>query len=434
MAVFLVLALSAGAAEPAPDAGWEFSICPYAWAGALDAKAGVGDLRTDVNLSTADILSGLDMAGMLSGEARKNRWGVLLDGLYGKYSTDIETPGPFFNTIDTTLEMGVLDLALAYRVVAGERGWMDLLVGARYYNASIEMDMNPDYAAVDTISSGVMNKTVKAAGDKVGDRVSSKADDMAQNLAAIKTDVGDAARDMVREEVSGRVGETVDDILGRIDSVAPPSRPGEGATALALGDNRGTVGDAIRGEIQDRIQEKVDDVGRAIRDAIADAVKTRIDARITAINQSKDKAQALAAEIRAAADESINDLKKGASKQVQAALDRAQRQLAGTIQDGMEKAAATDISADQDWVDPYVGGRARLNLTTRTYLGARADIGGFDVGSRLTWQLFGGAGFHATSRIDLEAGWRCLDVDYENESFALDMTLSGFVVGARILL
>jgi opacity protein-like surface antigen len=192
----------------------------------------------------------------------------------------------------------------------------------------------------------------------------------------------------------------------------------------AIQDRLDQVGDAIR----DGIQDKLDDVGAAIRDAVADAVKEGLDARADEIQGNAEK---IKAEIRRATQAAIQDLKRNASAKVRKALEKAEAELAQVIEDGMTKAANADLKESREWVDPYVGVRGRLNLTPRTYLGARADVGGFGVGSDLMLQLFGGVGYCPTQKIELEAGWRYMSVDYDKDNFLYDVAYSGFMIGAR---
>jgi hypothetical protein len=68
----------------------------------------------------------------------------------------------------------------------------------------------------------------------------------------------------------------------------------------------------------------------------------------------------------------------------------------------------------QGWLDPIVGVRLRLSLSDDVSLGFRGDIGGFGVGSRLTWQLFPYVSWRVARSVSLQAGYRVLSIDYEN--------------------
>ena len=59
-----------------------------------------------------------------------------------------------------------------------------------------------------------------------------------------------------------------------------------------------------------------------------------------------------------------------------------------------------------------------------------ADIGGFGVGSDLTYQLLAGVNWQFARSVSAKAGYRYLYQDYRNNGFVWDMTASGFYFGA----
>lgn len=63
------------------------------------------------------------------------------------------------------------------------------------------------------------------------------------------------------------------------------------------------------------------------------------------------------------------------------------------------------------WVDLLAGLRFRAPLGSRMAILARADIAG--LGSQVTWNLEGDLAFRASAHWVLGAGWRYLDIDYE---------------------
>jgi hypothetical protein len=73
-------------------------------------------------------------------------------------------------------------------------------------------------------------------------------------------------------------------------------------------------------------------------------------------------------------------------------------------------------SGNISWVDPFVGGRVRHKLAPGQDLSIEADIGGFGIGSRISWQAlaaysfdFGRTGSIAWAGV---VGYRALYVDY----------------------
>lgn len=73
-------------------------------------------------------------------------------------------------------------------------------------------------------------------------------------------------------------------------------------------------------------------------------------------------------------------------------------------------------SGTQDWWDPIVGARLRLPFAGSFSFNVRGDIGGFGVGSDLTWQAFPYLSWQFAKWGSLEAGYRWLFNDYESGS------------------
>jgi hypothetical protein len=72
---------------------------------------------------------------------------------------------------------------------------------------------------------------------------------------------------------------------------------------------------------------------------------------------------------------------------------------------------------DVDWVDPLVGFRIRHQLAPGQELMFRADVGGFDVGSKFSWNVLAAYSWDIAVRNGITysgvLGYRALSVDYE---------------------
>ena len=66
-----------------------------------------------------------------------------------------------------------------------------------------------------------------------------------------------------------------------------------------------------------------------------------------------------------------------------------------------------------DFVDPIIGIRTRMDLTDKLALNLEGDIGGFGVGSDFTWNAQGSFSYQFTHLISAFAGYRVLYVDYK---------------------
>ena len=101
-------------------------------------------------------------------------------------------------------------------------------------------------------------------------------------------------------------------------------------------------------------------------------------------------------------------------------------ELDGGLLDGQE------FESNENWVDPVVGVKGRFNLGHGLYLNGLAHVGGFGNASDLTWDVFGGIGYQFNETVSAIAGYRHLEVDYDNSGFSFDVELSGPVIGATI--
>jgi opacity protein-like surface antigen len=89
-------------------------------------------------------------------------------------------------------------------------------------------------------------------------------------------------------------------------------------------------------------------------------------------------------------------------------------------------------SASKTVVDPVIGARFGARLTESLSARTAADIGGFGVGTELSWNVFAGFGYAFTPRIQGELGFRYLSIDYESGSLDLDMQLYGPAAGVTV--
>jgi hypothetical protein len=91
--------------------------------------------------------------------------------------------------------------------------------------------------------------------------------------------------------------------------------------------------------------------------------------------------------------------------------------------------AGRNGKASKTWVDPFVGVAFLAPLSERWWLDLHGDIGGFGVGSDLTWQAWADVGYRASDLVTVFLGFRAFDVDYEDGSgtslFRYDVLTSG---------
>jgi hypothetical protein len=96
------------------------------------------------------------------------------------------------------------------------------------------------------------------------------------------------------------------------------------------------------------------------------------------------------------------------------------------------ESAIASPAIGRDWWDPFVGLRLASppGETLRGWISA--DIGGFGVGSDLSFELQAEVAWAFHDHLALTAGWRLLDVDYADEGFRLDVQLRGYYLGLEL--
>lgn len=94
----------------------------------------------------------------------------------------------------------------------------------------------------------------------------------------------------------------------------------------------------------------------------------------------------------------------------------------------------TFVSVDNSefWIDPVIIARATHTEYDKWLLQFRGDIGGFNIGSSLTWQLQGYVGYRFTKLFQTTIGYRVIGIDYDKGSgadrFRYDVNTSGPVL------
>jgi hypothetical protein len=87
------------------------------------------------------------------------------------------------------------------------------------------------------------------------------------------------------------------------------------------------------------------------------------------------------------------------------------------------------IAGDRDWIDPIVGVHLALPFSESLSFNLHADVGGFGVGSDLTYMIMPALKYQFTDTFSGKMAWRWLDIDYDNDAFAMDMLISGPMLG-----
>ncbi len=90
------------------------------------------------------------------------------------------------------------------------------------------------------------------------------------------------------------------------------------------------------------------------------------------------------------------------------------------------------FSDGDTWVDPIVGVRARMDMNEKFYATGWGMVGGYGIGSDITWDVMAAVGYEVTDRVAIIGGYRALGVDYSDDDFLFDVVQHGPILGARI--
>jgi hypothetical protein len=95
-----------------------------------------------------------------------------------------------------------------------------------------------------------------------------------------------------------------------------------------------------------------------------------------------------------------------------------------------------EIDEKVDFWDPVLGIKAHYYPHTRVPIEIKADIGGFGVGSKLTWSAWLNSGYTVSPVVDLIAGFGALSNKYESETgsgrtYGMTSFTYGITLGAR---
>ena len=101
-----------------------------------------------------------------------------------------------------------------------------------------------------------------------------------------------------------------------------------------------------------------------------------------------------------------------------------------------EAGTSRQLQGSENWVDPFVGARFKVDFSDRWDIAVEGDVGGFGVGSDYTWGAHALLGYHFKlfgHNSALRFGYRALYQDYDSgsgrERFKWDVTQHGPILG-----
>jgi len=92
------------------------------------------------------------------------------------------------------------------------------------------------------------------------------------------------------------------------------------------------------------------------------------------------------------------------------------------------------LSKPVNWVDPIVGARIKMPISSRLTATVTGDTGGWGVGSQSEYQMVGALSYKIKPRWAIDAAWRYLYSDYSQPQIHTRIVQSGIVLGVTYTL
>ena len=125
------------ASENADPSEWTFSTTSYVWFSGLNGTLGVKGHKARVNLSFSDVLSNMDVSGMLTFQGHKGKQYFFFDGMYLDMSASEQVSPQLFTDVGATTTR--LQAAWGVRVKEWESSSLHVFGGLRYWNLKNEL-------------------------------------------------------------------------------------------------------------------------------------------------------------------------------------------------------------------------------------------------------------------------------------------------------
>jgi hypothetical protein len=381
------------AAEFDDPTGWEFTFVSPGWIAGAEGTIGVNGIDSAIDVTFADIINNLGVLGAAGIEGHHGKFGFILEGtLYTKTAVGGSTPGPLLSTVGIGIEQLVAEGTLTYRIFESDRGWLELLAGARYTYMSTTLDLTTDAAGVAAVSQNlsaeIFDRAEAAARQEVARRLAA----LTAGLAAPADDIPGARVGPLGDRVLNRTGGFLESIRGQLGR-------GLGSDETGLGDRFPENG--------------------PVRSAIRDYVEAKVQAELEAA--------------RADASAAVGAARANARAAAERRLARAETRLANSIERRLNDLIPdSELQASKAWVDPFIGFQGRWDLNDQFYLVGRGDIGGFGVSSDLTWNAYAAFGTEVNERTSVELGYRYYQVDYERGGFNYNVATKGPFIGVKV--
>jgi len=242
---------------------WTFTLGVPAWIPWQTGKAGINGVTSNFKLGPNDLIPKLDMIATVRAEAHQGPFGIMGEYSYMSLSDGVGTTG-LGKKLDVRVDQSVGELALSWRVIHSDKGFVDVFAGARYTNLYQALGIHPDEQAIDQASQQLV-------------------DNVAQRL-------GSAAKVSLGSLVQQHIGPKIDP-LRELRPVLPEGPVADALRAELLQRAQGILAKRVaelQAAIQSNVAPRVAAAKASLSNELATALKRKLNTKVSRTDQWVD--------------------------------------------------------------------------------------------------------------------------------------------------
>jgi hypothetical protein len=130
---------------------WELRLSVPGWLATVEGDSGINGQSSHMRLGFGEIVPKVDMAAALRFELRKGKFGIYGDFLYMSLSDGIGRDR-LLKKISFRQDEYMADLGLSWKITESDRGYVEIIAGARYTNLFTEVTLQTNDQNVENVS------------------------------------------------------------------------------------------------------------------------------------------------------------------------------------------------------------------------------------------------------------------------------------------
>lgn len=247
--------------EPEPAQPWRFTLSMPFWLAWESGEMGIKSLDSQLDLTPRDIVPEIDMAIAVRGEARKGRFGIMGEYSFSSVSDGIGNSNAIISKVDVQTDQHIAEMALSWRLIEGEKGYLDVFAGVRYTCLYQNLGIHVSEGVIDDRADRFVDKLFELAARAARERFEPEV----QRLVRTELDV---LRNRKPTLPQGPIGNEILTVLER-------------RIGAILNRRRAELDGAIRSGIRQRIDDAKDrlshEISRALKDELRRSVSRQDD-------------------------------------------------------------------------------------------------------------------------------------------------------------